>query len=499
MASQSRRRARHTLDIWPGFVDVLATLLIIVMFVLMVFVLAQFFMGQALTGRTAALERLRGDMSESRDLLALERQANAELRADVAQLSQDLQAANARWEALAGTARESEAAQAELAETLGLLETQRGTIADLEAARRSLTERLDGVLGDLADRDSRVADLEAALAARAEEIGALRDDRETLSTDLQEAYATIEANAEAVAARLGDLARLEDRVAELEDLRQRMEAELEAANTTISADRDTIEVQVAQVARLKQEVEALTALRDELETRIRTMDSQLSETEGALVEEQRISEQARTQAALLNRQLKDVRAELSRLGDLLDAKEAEAEAQRVQIANLGQKLNAALADKVQELQRYRSEFFGRLRAVLGDREGIRVEGDRFVFQSEVLFDVAEATIGPDGRDDLADLADTLMTVAAEFPDDIDWILRVDGHTDERPISTPDFANNWELSTARAISVVRFLIDQGVPPYRLAAAGFAEHRPIATGATEQAYARNRRIELKLDQR
>jgi chemotaxis protein MotB len=499
MASQSRRRARQTLDIWPGFVDVLATLLIIVMFVLMVFVLAQFFLGQALTGRTAALERLRGDMSEYQDLLALERQANAELRADVAQLSRDLQAANARWEALAGTARESEAAQAELAEALGLLETQRGTIADLEAARLSLTERLDGVLGDLADRDSRVADLENALAERADELAALRDERETLSTDLEQAYATIEANAEAVAARLGDLAALENRVAELEDLRRRMEAELAAANTTISADRDTIEVQVAQVARLKQEVEALTALRDELETRIRTMDAQLSQTEGALVEEQRISEQARAQAALLNSQLKDVRAELARLGDLLDAKEAEAEAQRVQIANLGQKLNAALADKVQELQRYRSEFFGRLREVLGEREGIRVEGDRFVFQSEVLFDVAEATIGPDGRDDLADLADTLMTVAAEFPEDIDWILRVDGHTDERPINTPDFANNWELSTARAISVVRFLIDQGVPPYRLAAAGFAEYRPIATGSTEQAYARNRRIELKLDQR
>ncbi len=520
MASQSRRRSRQTLDIWPGFVDVLATLLIIVMFVLMVFVLAQFFMGQALSGRDAVLDRLRAEVSDYEDLLALERQANTDLRASVDQLSRDLQAANARWEALAGSARAGEVAEAELAEALGLLDTQRQTISDLEAEQRALSDRLDSVLGDLSARESALAqrdtrinsletaledrataidDLEARRAALAEEVARLEALSESLSSDLDQAYATIEANAEAVAARLADLARLEARVAELEDLRGRMEAELEAANQTITTDRDTIELKVAQVARLKQEVEALTALRDELEERIRTMDTRLSDTEGALVEEQRISEQARAQAALLNSQLKRVRAELARLGDLLDAKEAEAETQRAQIANLGQKLNAALADKVQELQRYRSEFFGRLRAVLGDREGIRVEGDRFVFQSEVLFDVAEATIGPDGRDDLADLADTLLTVAVEFPEDIDWILRVDGHTDERPISTPQFANNWELSTARAISVVRFLINQGVPPHRLAAAGFAEHRPVATGDSERTYARNRRIELKLDQR
>jgi len=520
MASQSRRRSRQTLDIWPGFVDVLATLLIIVMFVLMVFVLAQFFMGQALSGRDAALERLHAELAEYEDLLAMERQANADLRTNVEQLSRNLQAVNARWEALAGSARESELAEAELAEALGLLETQRETIQTLETEQRTLSERLDSALGDLTEREAtlearnaRIAALDTSLQDREDELEALASRRdalaaevarlealnETLSADLEDAYTTIEAREETVEARLADLARLEARVAELEELRDRMQAELESANQTITTDKETIELKVAQVARLKQEVEALTALRDELEERIRTMDASLSETEGALVEEQRISEQARAQAAMLNRQLKDVRAELARLGDLLDAKQAEAEAQRAEIANLGQKLNAALADKVQELQRYRSEFFGRLREVLGEREGIRVEGDRFVFQSEVLFDVAEATIGPDGRDDLVDLAQTLMTVAAEFPEDIDWILRVDGHTDERPIRTADFANNWELSAARAISVVRFLIDQGVPPYRLAAAGFAEHRPIAEGESERAYARNRRIELKLDQR
>ncbi|WP_299436529.1 peptidoglycan -binding protein [uncultured Rhodospira sp.] len=527
MGSLSRRRASQSLDIWPGFVDVLATLLIIVIFVLMVFVLAQFFLGQALSGRDAALARLNDTVGELEDLLAIERQANAGLRADVAQLSQDLQAANARWESLIGTAREGEAAQQELAEMLGLVERQRQEIASLETDRRSLNERLEAALGqvseqeaaltrradrvaaleaDLAARESTIEDLEARREALREDIARLEALNESLSADLEGAYATIAADKETIETRLADLARLEAQVAELRKTRDALQAELEAANQTIRADKETIEVKLAQLARLRQDLEALSALRDELEDRIRTLDSRLAETEGdlaetegALEEEKAISEQARAQAAMLNAQLKRVRAELARLGDLLDAQEAENEAQRVQIANLGDRLNAALATKVQELQRYRSEFFGRLREVLGNREGIRVEGDRFVFQSEVLFDVGEATLGPAGRDDLADLADTLMSVAQEFPSDIDWILRVDGHTDKRPINTFRFANNWELSAARAISVVRFLIDQGVPPQRLAAAGFGPHRPVAEGDTEQAYARNRRIELKLDQR
>jgi chemotaxis protein MotB len=492
MASLSRRRAGQSLDIWPGFVDVLATLLIIVIFVLLVFVLAQVFLGQALSGRDAALDRLRAEVAEYEDLLAIERQANADLRADVAQLSGDLQAATARWEALIGTARASEATELELAEALDLVDRQRREIAALEGDRRTLSERLQAALGQVAAQ-------EQALAERAARIAALESEEERLAADLESAYASMQADAETLEARLADLARLEAQVADLTETRDRLQAELEAANRTIRVDKETIETSLAQMARLRQDVEALTALRDELEERIRTMDRQLSDTEGALQDEQRISEQARAQAALLNNQLKQVRVELARLNALLEASELENEAQRATIANLGQRLNAALATKVQELQRYRSEFFGRLREVLGEREGIRVEGDRFVFQSEVLFGVGEATLGPDGRADLADLADTLMSVAQDFPPEIDWILRVDGHTDRRPISTPQFANNWELSAARAISVVQVLIEQGVPADRLAAAGFAEHRPVADGDTEEAFARNRRIELKLDQR
>ncbi|KAA5607669.1 peptidoglycan -binding protein [Roseospira marina] len=428
-------------------------------------------MGQALSGRDAALDRLRDRIAEYEDQLALERQDNADLRASVVQLSGDLQAANARWESLIGTARASEATELELAEALDLVDRQRQRIGALQEDQRSLSERLRDALGSLDQREA----------------------------DLEEAYATIAADKETIESRVADLARLESQIADLKATRERLRQELEAANHTISADKETIETTLAEMAQLRQDVEALTALRSQLEARIRDMDATLGETEGALADQERISEQARAQAALLNEQLKRVRAELARLGDLLDAREVEAEAQRATIANLGERLNTALASRVQELQRYRSEFFGRLREVLGDREGIRVEGDRFVFQSEVLFGVGEATLGPAGRDDLAHLADTLMSIAQQFPAEIDWILRVDGHTDKRPIHTAAFANNWELSTARAISVVRFLIDQGVPPARLAAAGFAEYRPVAEGDTEEAYARNRRIELKLDQR
>jgi len=520
MASSSRRRAGGSLDIWPGFVDVLSTLLIIVMFVLMVFVLAQFFLGQALSGRDAALARLRDAVSEYEALLSIERQANVELRADVADLSGDLQAANARWESLLDDARTSETLEGELAEALGLLERRRQEMANLEDRSDDLSERLRAALSraaaqerdledrnqdvealtaDMAARDAALEDLEAKRAALAEEVARLEALNTRLAGDLEDAYTTIAADRDTLESRLADLARLEQQVARLTEARDALRAELEAANQSVRTDRETLEARLSDLVRLRQDLAALTALRDQLEAQITEMDRQMSDTQGALAEERAVSEQARAQVALLAERLRQVQGELARLADLLDAKEAEAEAQQVQIANLSQRLNTALASKVQELQRYRSEFFGRLREVLGDRQGVRVEGDRFVFQSEVLFDVGEASLGPEGRASMANLADTLLEVAAEFPPEIDWILRVDGHTDPRPINTPQFADNWELSAARAISVVRFLISQGVPPDRLAAAGFAQYRPLAQGDSEQAYARDRRIELRLDQR
>jgi chemotaxis protein MotB len=201
----------------------------------------------------------------------------------------------------------------------------------------------------------------------------------------------------------------------------------------------------------------------------------------------------------LSRQIADLTAELQRLNDALGAASAKADAADATIASLTQRLAAALTDKVGELARYRSEFFGRLREVLGDRSDIKIVGDRFVFQSEVLFPSGSATLEDSGKTELAKLAQTLLAISRTIPPSINWVLRVDGHTDRRPIHTADFPNNWVLSTARATAVVAFLIDQGVPASRLAAAGFAEYQPVDAGTDESALARNRRIELKFDQR
>jgi chemotaxis protein MotB len=201
---------------------------------------------------------------------------------------------------------------------------------------------------------------------------------------------------------------------------------------------------------------------------------------------------------MLNAQLLSLRQQLARLVTALDASEAKAKAEEVQVTDLGKRLNEALASKVEELSRYRSEFFGKLREVLGNRSDIQIVGDRFIFQSEVLFDTGSADIGDGGQRQLAAFADTLKNIAARIPTDINWVLRVDGHTDKRAYHGV-YGSNWELSMARAIAVVRFLIDQGIPANRLVAAGYAEFQPLVNGNDEEAYRRNRRIELKLDQR
>jgi chemotaxis protein MotB len=205
---------------------------------------------------------------------------------------------------------------------------------------------------------------------------------------------------------------------------------------------------------------------------------------------------AEAQLALLNQQVEQLRLQLLALQEALGASEAKNKDAQVQIEDLGSRLNQLLAERVKELADYRSEFFGRLKQILGDRTDIRVEGDRFVFQSEVLFAVNSADLSDQARVDLSVLADALKEISGSIPDDIDWILRVDGHSDKRPISTPQFPSNLELSAARAMSVVKFLIAMGVPARRLAATGFGEQRPIDPGEGAEAYARNRRIEFKL---
>jgi chemotaxis protein MotB len=219
----------------------------------------------------------------------------------------------------------------------------------------------------------------------------------------------------------------------------------------------------------------------------------------ALESERQVSSRALAQIEVLNQQISALRRQLAALEEALDASEKRDKESQTKIADLGQRLNVALAQRVQELSRYRSEFFGRLRAILGNRPDIRIVGDRFVFQSEVFFDTGQATLLPEGKAELDKVADALKDLDKRIPSEIPWVLRVDGHTDVRPINSPIFKSNWELSSARAISVVQYLISLGVPAQRLVAAGFAEYQPLDPGNTEDAYRRNRRIELKLTER
>ncbi|MCZ4290425.1 peptidoglycan -binding protein [Hoeflea alexandrii] len=223
----------------------------------------------------------------------------------------------------------------------------------------------------------------------------------------------------------------------------------------------------------------------------------LSETLDA---EKKVSQRALNQVDLLNQQIAALRTQLGALEDALEVSETKDRETQAKIADLGRRLNVALAQRVQELNRYRSDFFGRLREILSSREDVRVVGDRFVFQSEVLFPSGGAELNPAGKEQMAKLAAAIIELAREIPEEINWVLRVDGHTDNVPLSgTGRYADNWELSSARATSVVKYLIDEGVPANRLVAAGFGEFQPIAEGDTDEDRATNRRIELKLTER
>jgi chemotaxis protein MotB len=227
---------------------------------------------------------------------------------------------------------------------------------------------------------------------------------------------------------------------------------------------------------------------------------QIGELSGQLDSERQISQRALSQVELLNQQIAALRNQIAALESALDVSEARDRESNTKIADLGRRLNVALAQRVQELNRYRSDFFGRLREILSDRDNIRIVGDRFVFQSEVLFPVGSDVINDAGREEMEKLAAAIVELQREIPPEISWVLRVDGHTDNVPLSgTGRFRDNWELSSARATSVVKFLIANGVPPQRLVAAGFGEFQPLDLSETPDARDRNRRIELKLTER
>jgi chemotaxis protein MotB len=369
---------------WPGFVDALASLLMVIIFVLMVFVLIQANLVYRVSGQDATLGEMRQQLASLSDLLNIERRASADLAADLAQLQIQLDSS----------------------------ETERGAIV------------------------KELALVKAALGTRTSELTAL-------STKQAETEAALNAARDALDERLRALQMVEGQLALTEARNRTQQQKIQDLDAQTTASKAEVAQMTLVLAGLRQRIEELSAL--------------------------------------------------------LTAKDQQAEDDQIAIANLGKSLNNALASRVQELQQFRSEFFGRLRDVLKGRDDVQIVGDRFVFQSEVLFAPGQANIGATGQQQLSKLAIALADIAAKIPDDINWVLQVDGHTDNLPVRAGRYADNWDLSTERALSVVRFLVSQGVPAARLAATGYGEFQPLTSGDTTEDRRLNRRIELKITQR
>ncbi|MCH9013800.1 MAG: peptidoglycan -binding protein [Proteobacteria bacterium] len=327
-----------------------------------------------------------------------------------------------------------------------------------------------------------------------------------MTADLSEVRGALAEQRAESEVQLRRTAALEREAAELRRTRETLESRLATQSAAIETTQASIEQSRTRNRALDGEIAAANARAAGLESRLADETAARQTTQASLersrarnraIDGELIAAGARMEA--LTRQLAALRAQIAELSGLLETSDGDSQEQQEVIADLGRRLNLALANKVRELAKYRSEFFGRLREVLGERSDVRIVGDRFVFQSEVLFRTGEAELEEPGREQLRRLAESLQQIADTIPSDIDWVLRIDGHTDERPIQTPRFPSNWELSTARAISVVRFLIEQGVPADRVMAAGFAHFRPLVPGRDEAAFQRNRRIEFRLTQK
>ncbi len=288
------------------------------------------------------------------------------------------------------------------------------------------------------------------------------------------------------------LRRLENQVAELTDL-------LALEKTQKRSVEENLALLQSTLSRSDNDRARLQGLLDGGAGAAGAANNRASQLQGALEVEKQLSQRAQTAVDMLNQQISAMRRQLAALEEALSASEARDKESQTRISDLGSRLNVALAQRVQELARYRSDFFGRMRQILGTRPDIRVVGDRFVFQSEVFFDAGAAQLKPEGQAELDKLAAVLADISREIPPDIPWIVRVDGHTDARPIRTAQFPSNWNLSTARAVSVVEYMASKGLPADRLAATGFGEFQPLELGSTDEAFRRNRRIEFKITER
>lgn len=548
--SRLRRGARTESPIWPGFVDAMTSLLMVLMFVLTIFILVQSVLRDTITTKDTELDSLTAQVATLADALGLEKQTVASLQTQLGAARDE----GERQSALIATLT------SQLSTAQGALNDANAKITSFEAQVASLLAERDKARGEATALTAQVSDLEAAKAK-------LLTDQEALNLALAKARDEIDANTEA--ARLA-AAKAEALNALIEDLKRQAAEKDSQIAATQSQLSDAEKARLAEAAaaealreKLKNSDAELTAMTLALEEQRKKaeetltllaaaqaakvdLDQQLTEAQKragllaaaqqALDQEKSVSTENARRVALLNQQIAELTAQLGSLQSLLDAAKARDVSSQVQLDSLGNQLNSALAqvaseqkrraeleeaerkrleeeakklageaatakDQAQELEKFRSEFFGELRDLLAGREGVRIVGDRFVFSSEVLFQPASADLSPEGKAQIAGVVQILDEIKDQIPQGIDWIIRVDGHTDDTPLSgTGQFKDNWELSQARALAVVRYMQDQlGFPPDRMAATGFGQYRPVAVGDTPDARAQNRRIELKLTER
>ncbi len=426
MSFFGKRKNQQSISVWPGYVDVLSALLMVVIFVLMIFMVVQYLLSEVITGQESQLARLHQRISELTKELGIEREKGQALTAQIAELS--------------------------------------GMVEELQTERQGLLQRVDSLSEESESDKKRIEKQLRLIASLQEDISALRQVRDKLEKQVGELSAGLEKK-ETEAGNLRDRSKkLEARLAEQKERTQLAQQELENK-----------------------------------EIRIQALNAVVGEQKEALEKQRTLTADARAEMALLKQRIEGLQSRLAEIAQALAKAEKEKEAKEAEIKELGKRLNIVLAREVNKLERYRSEFFGRLREILSDFPYVQIEGDRFVFQTELLFDSGSADLQPTGREHLKRLAEVLREVSREIPKDIDWVLRIDGHTDKMPIQTERFKSNWELSTARAVEVVKFLAEQNIPENRMAAAGFSQFHPRDPADTPEAYRKNRRIEIKLTSR
>ena len=582
-----RNRLADTTNIWPGFVDVLATLLIVIIFVLMVFTVSQIYLSDAISGRDKALQDFRTQINELSKILVIETKDKEEALSTLSETEKKLEDTelNLQSEQLL-----SEQLQTDVAKKRSEIFVQEQNIIALSEQISSLLKELRIVANALETYEGQEITLleteglgeriNKALATRIDQLKILNQELDNANFKLLESEKSLKStiaelnekneNLMAINESLGlEEGGIEEQLLAIKNKNEKLQSlndELEKTNIELSLRDEELQSQISQYqelmndlleindslglkdASLNEQLDAIRFKNEELARlnkdliqkdstifnlrgkiselnnvlslsedkqkqqleKLELLQSQIvsleqenqTQKETSLEEIKNMEIQASKtleQVEILSNQIDTLQKEIALLNDALEASESQALIKDLEIEVLGEKLNKALTSKVFELQKYRSEFFGKLQSILGDRKDIKIVGDRFIFESELLFDSASADLQLSGKEKLSEIGLTLKETTNDIPSDIDWIIMVEGHTDKKPIQTIRYPSNWELSSARANTVLKLLLDLGFPPNRLASAGYGEFYPISNGETESDLQQNRRIELKLTSR